>query len=620
MNLTFPSLTRNRFGSALTRGLLLFFLCLLTATFSSVAQTANERLLADQYFNNGEFEKAIELYQKLDDRDPFGVYPNELKCLVVLKRYDDAEKLARKNAKRMPDNFSYQADICYIMTLRGEKEKAEQHFQKTLKELKSDQGQILIFANAFVMRQDWDHALQVYEAGKRLMKFQYGFHFEEAEAYYQKGDMAKMVDEYLSTIDENPGNLQTVQNILQARIGYDPESGRAEILRTALLRRIQKDPSQTVYSEFLIWLFIQQKDFDSALVQAKALDKRLKEDGSRVLSLADMASDNRQYDVSLSAYQYVIEKGPDQPNYIQARMERMAVYNKKIVSGNVYTVMDLRLLEKDYLIALEELGRSARTVPLLRGMAHLRAFYLDEPDTAIADLDEALALPGVSRQTAAECKLELGDILLLTGNVWDSDLLYAQVDKDFRNDPLGQEAKYRSARLDYFRGDFLWAQAQLDVLKSATSQLIANDALYLSLLISDNIGLDSTTDALMLYARADLLDYRNKYSEALDVLDSLLIQFPDHSLVDEAYFRMAEIKEKQRDWGAADSLYAKVEIMGEESVLADDALFRRGVLAEEKIKDREKAMEYYQAVLTRFPGSLFSVEARKRFRALRGDM
>lgn len=589
-------------------------------SLTAFSQVNNDRAVADQYFNNGEYDKAAEVYERVADRDPFGVYANYFKCLITLKRYDDAEKLAKKAGKRLPTHMSYVADVGYIYELRGEKSKAEEQYQKALKGLKPDQGLVITLANSYIMRQDWDHAAEAYLAGRDMLKGIYTFHFELAEVYFQKGDAQKMVDEYLDAVGENPMNQQNVLNILQARVGYDPESGRGEILRTSLLRRIQRDPSQSAYSEMLIWLFVQQKDFDSALIQAKALDKRLKEDGTRLMSIGSMAASNRQYEVAIKSYQAVIEKGADQPNYINARMELLNVYNKKLTESRTYTPADLTQLEKDYVAALDELGRNARTASLVRGLAHLRAFYLDKPDTAMNDLDEAIAYPGISRQLQAECKLELGDVLLFNGNVWDSDLLYAQVDKDFKNDPLGQEAKFRSARLDYFRGDFLWAQAQLDVLKSATSQLIANDALSLALLITDNMGLDSTTDALMLYSRADLLNYRNKNDEALQVLDSLLANFPGHSLTDDAWFKMAQIMDAEMRWPQADSLYKMIVEQGEESVLADDALYRRAELHELKMNDRPGAMELYQDLLTKYPGSLFTVEARKRFRELRGDL
>ena len=600
----------------------LFSVILFVGLFScpSSAQIGQERQLADQYMATLEYEKAAELYDKLFDKDPFGTYPSYQRCLIGMKDYNTAEKLVKKISKRQPENLTYISDLGYVYEMQGDESKANQQYEKAIKSLRPDQGTILTLANSFVQRQQWDYALRVYVEGKKLVPGIYGFYFETAEAYYQKGLFESMINEYLDAVGENPMVQQNVLNILQARVGFDPENKRNDLLRTSLLRKIQRNPDYPVFSEMLIWLFVQQKDFESALLQAKGLDKRQKEDGMRVMSLGNLAVANLDYESAINAYQYVVGKGPSNQNYIPARMELLNVTNKKITTGNNYTVPELKSLEQNYVLTLSELGRSAKTAGLIRGLAHLRAFYLDDPDSAMTDLDEAIDFPGISKQVQAECKLELGDILLFLGNVWDSDLLYAQVDKDFKNDPLGQEAKFRNARLDYFRGDFLWAQAQLDVLKSATSQLISNDALSLALLISDNMGYDSTMDALTLYSRADLLSYRNKNDEALTVLDSLTMEYPGHTLTDEAWYKAAQIYDVKRDWKMEDSLYTRIYTEFAEDILADDALFQKAKLYENKFIDKAKAMDLYQDLLTKYPGSLFVVEARKRFRALRGDV
>ena len=582
-------------------------------------QSPQDRQLADQYLNNSEYEKAAELYDKLMDRDPFGTFPQYLKALLAMKEYDDAEKLVKKIIRKAPEQASYIVDLGYVYKAKGDEEKSKQNYEKALKAIKADQGQITALANAFLIRQELDYSVQVYKEGKKLLRGVYGFYYETAEVYYQKGDFANMTDEYLDAVAENPMVQQNVLNVLQSRVGFDPDNTRNDFLRTALLRRIQKNPDQVEFSEMLIWLFLQQKDFESAFIQAKALDKRMREDGARIFSIGSMAASNLNYDAALKCFQYIIDKGSNNVNYVAARMEYLNSLNRKVTEGHNYSLADLQRLEKDYNATLAELGRSARTATLIRGLSHLNAFYLDQPDTAINDLEEAIDYPGISKVTQAECKLELGDIYLFTGNVWDSDLLFKQVEKDFKNDPMAQEAKFRGARLDYFRGDFQWAQAQLDVLKSATSQLIANDALALSLLISDNMGLDSTTDALTLYSHADLLAYRNKNDEAMATLDTLLKEFPDHSLVDDAWYKQAKIMDVKRNWVAEDSLYEKIITYDSASVIADDALFNRADLHENKLNDKSKAMQLYQDMLTNYPGSLYVVEARKRYRALRGD-
>ena len=596
-------------------GLILLFLA---AAVEAQPPTSN-RQLADQYMSNFEYDKAAALYDKIYDKDPFGTYPNYLKCLLALKNYDDAEKLVKNMAKKNPGNLAYSVDLGFVYESKGDLNKAKQTYDKTIKTLQPDQGQIITLANTFFSHQNWDYALATYMEGKKLMRGIYSFNFETAEVYFQKQEYEKMIDEYLNAVAENQAFLQSVQNILQARIGNDPDNSRSTLLRQALLRRTQRDPDQSIFSEMLIWLFVQQKDFESALIQAKALDKRMKEDGSRVMNIGSMSEANLDYESAIKCYQYVVDKGKDNVNYIPARMQLLEVRNKNITSESSYTKEDLLKLESEYKTTLSELGRDATTAPLINGLAHLEAFYLDNTDSAIASLEEAIDYPGITKAVQAKCKLELGDIYLFTGNVWDSDLLYAQVDKSFKNDPLGQEAKFRNARLDYFRGDFLWSEAQLNVLKTATSQLIANDALALALLISDNPGPDSSFDALTEYSKADLLSFRNKKDEALQVLDSLMQKYPDHSLIQYSLYKKAMILDSKRSYAEEDSLLRNVGEQFPDGVLADDALFHRAELYEKRFKDNSKAMELYQDLLTKFPGSLYVVDARKKFRALRGD-
>lgn len=613
--LSFSNLSCSIYKSCFTLGLLLFFL----STALIAQPPTSNRQLADQYMSNFEYDKAATIYDKIYDKDPFGTYPNYLKCLLALRNYDAAEKLVKNISKKNPENTAYAVDLGFVFESKGDINKAKQTYDKSIKGLQPDQGQIMNLANAFFSHQNWDYALATYTEGKKLMRNIYSFNFETAEVYFQKQEYEKMIDEYLNAVAENQAYLQSVQNILQSRIGNDPDNSRSTLLRQALLRRTQRDPDQSIFSEMLIWLFVQQKDFESAFIQAKALDKRLREDGSRVMNIGSMSEANLDYPAAINCYKYVVDKGKNTSNYITARMQLLEVRNKSLTGEGSYTQDDLLKLESEYKITLDELGRDATTAPLISGLAHLEAFYLDNTDSAIVNLETAIDYPGISKAVQAKCKLELGDIYLFTGNVWDSDLLYAQVDKTFKNDPLGQEAKFRGARLDYFRGDFQWAEAQLGVLKTATSQLIANDALALALLISDNPGPDSSFDALTVYSKADLLAYRNRKDEALHTIDSLIQTFPDHSLIQYSLYKKAMIMDGKRNYAEEDSLLRKLGEQYDDGVLADDALFHRAELYEKRFKDKSKAMELYQDLLTKFPGSLYVVDARKKFRALRGD-
>jgi len=276
-------------------------------------------------------------------------------------------------------------------------------------------------------------------------------------------------------------------------------------------------------------------------------------------------------------------------------------------------------MKQDYALLLTELGKTPFTIPLILNLAHLQAFYLGETNDAVELLLQAISIPKVTLAKQAECKLELADIYLFSDEQWEATLLYSQVEKTFKNEPLGHEAKFRNARLSFYIGEFGWALAQLDVLKAATSKLIANDALELSLLISDNIEEDSLTVPLSMYAKADLLEFRNRDQDALAVLDSISILYPMHSIADNVLFKKAEIFSKNGKFDMAATSYTEIIEKYPDDLLADDALYNLAGLYEYQLNNKGKAMEQYEKILTQYPGSLYVVDARKHFRALRND-
>jgi len=395
---------------------------------------------------------------------------------------------------------------------------------------------------------------------------------------------------------------------------------KSEALKDVLLKRIKKYPDETFYSEMLLWYSTQIKDFQTAFIQAKAIDRRLNEDGKKVIDVARLASTNKFYDVAIAAYQYIINKGIDNYYYLNSRMEMLDVKYTKITDGGVYTNNDLLELEKDYNSVLIELGKSTATISFIKNLAHLQAFYLNKSNEAIKLLYEALELKTAKASSLAECKIELADVLLMTGEVWEATLLYSQVEKAFKDEPIGHTAKFKNAKLTYFIGEFEWAKAQLDVLKAATSKLIANDAMELSLLINDNSDLDSTYDALLLYAKANLYEFRNKYDSALFQLDSLFIKYSYHTLFDEAYFKKAQIYYKKGLIDSAIANYNQIILKYSFDILADDATYKLALIYEDDRKDKVKAMELYQKLMTSYQGSTYVVEARKKYRLLRGDI
>jgi tetratricopeptide (TPR) repeat protein len=292
---------------------------------------------------------------------------------------------------------------------------------------------------------------------------------------------------------------------------------------------------------------------------------------------------------------------------------------EEILNKPGYTKEQILELQNAYQSAINDMGKGAQTAILMKELGHINAFYLNDIAGSIAVLEEAVDLPGLYPAVHAMIKLELGDVLLFKGEIWDASLLYSQVELDFKEDVLGHEAKFRNARISYYTGDFQWAQAQLDVLKASTSKLISNDAIDLSLLITDNLALDTITEPMLLFAQADLLAFQNRYNEAFIKLDSITTVYPGHSLTDEILLLKGDVFAEQMKYDEAVAAYQQVIDLHFDDILADDALFNLAGLKETVYANPEEAMQLYERIMVEYPGSLYVIEARKRFRTLRGD-
>ena len=594
------------------------FISLLLVT-AIQAQPSTDEQLALQYYQNKEFDKALDYYEKLYNKKSSQQYfSSYLNCLLELKEYKRAEKLAKKQIKQNPQNPEFNIDLGVVYTYAQEPSKASSAWEQAIKNTKED-DQVFAVAKAFLAIKQYDYAIEAYQKGRKITENDYPYCFELADVHAAKGDKNAMINEYLDALLIDDAYIQTVQNSLQTSFGNEADSKQNDVLKAELLKRINKRPDKTIFSELLIWMQMQQKDFEGAFVQAKALDKRKKEEGARLMDLAKQAMQYYNYDVSIKSYQYVIEKGASNYFYTTARMELLDVFYQKITLKGIYTSVELLELEKNYQTTVNDLGKTATTAPLLKKLAHLQAFYLDKTTDAIALLEEIILLPKLSPQVQAECKLELADILLMSGDIWEASLRYSQVEKAFKYDVVGQEAKFRNARVAYYTGDFKWAQAQLDVLKGATAKLISNDAMDLSILISDALAIDTNEAPLMMYAMADILAFQNKDELAIQQLDSINLLFPDHALADDVLYRKAKLALKHSNYELAATYYDTIVKNYGDDILADDALYNLAELNEYQFKTPEKAKDFYQQLLLNYPGSLYVVEARKRYRILRGD-
>ncbi len=586
-------------------------------SFCVVAQ-GNDSKLAQQYYADGEFEKAGVLYEKLYQANNKNDYyfTRYMDCLLALEEFGEAEKVIKKQLKKNPKLVQLYVTYGNLYERQYKTAEAEEQYEKAIKKLPADRFHITRLANAFVNLTKYELAIQTYEKGSKLLKDDKVFAYNLGDLYRRKGDTEKMIGSYLNSLENNPSRLNSMKTLFQRYLSDDDFIE----LQTQLYSRIQDDDKTVAYPELLIWVFIQKKDYKNAFRQVKALDRRLKENGGRIYRLAEIAANDKDYESAIEAYDYIVaEKGHMSSFYIEAKRESLTCKRRKLVEGFDYTQEDLKILETEYESFLEEFGRRKSTATIVAELADLEAFYLNDLDKAVSLLNEMIEYRGLNRYILAKGKLSLADFYLMKGEIWESTLLYSQVDKEFKDDILGHEARFRNAKLSYYAADFQWAQAQFDILKASTSKLIANDALDLSIFIMDNLGLDTTAVPITMYSEADLLVFQNRFEDAFTKLDSLDTMFPGHTLKDDMYYLKAQIFVKKRDYDNAIVMYQKVIDDHIEEIRADNSLFELANLYENQLQELDKAKEIYERIFIDFSGSTFAVEARKRFRKLRGD-
>ena len=593
---------------------------LLFLPFLLSAQSTDEQL-AQQAFSNREYEKAVVYYEKLYDKNSDKFYQNYFTCLLHIKEFRKAEKIAKKMLKSSPGMIATYLDLAAVYLADGsDSKKAEEQYTKAIKEIR-DISQVYVLAQRFLDIKQFDYAIQTYQKGGKLEGGAYPFSYEMADVYQLKGDLKSMIKIYLDVLeDRGESELYMVQTRLSASLGYDDEdSGISHpLLKTELLRRIQSNPDKTVLAEMLVWIQMQQKDYEGAFIQCKALDKRKREGGLRLFELGTASAAEGQYEIAQKCFDYVLEKGSTE-FYQQAMVESASVLYEKVTLSGAYSKQDLTDLENKLMFTLSKIRGSGYSFTVVKKLAHLQACYMSKDTAAVRLLRESIDGGAFTNSAQAELKLELGDVLLLQGEIWEASLLYSQVDKAFKHEPIGQEAKFRNAKVSYYAGDFKWSKAQLDILKGATSKLIANDAMDLSLVISDAIGVDTNAVPLQWFASAELLIRQNKTREAIAKMDSINLIWPDHSLVDDILMQKAAIAYRNGNYKEAADLYQRVVNEFGTDIFADDALFRLAGLYELKLKDAEKAKALYETMMVDYSGSVFTTEARKRYRKLRGD-
>ena len=609
----------------------LFIISFLFWNFSYGQITKIDLQLAHKYYLDADYEKAMLYYEKISQEDKYldKIYKNYKATLIELFKYREAEKLCKDQIKSQPLKLHFLVDLGIIYELDDKPAKKLQLFDKAIAQIKSNTTHSAAsdLGIAFEKVGAVDRALETYLKFEKISPRNIlSFHSKIAMIYNRQGKTHEMINTFFEMLLLNERFLSSVQNGLVNSIDFETQLKEKEILRKAIIQNIQTNPNKIVFVELLAWYYMLNNDYENAYIQIKSIDKKLNSNGQKVLELGNTALNNKDFNIAIKCFDYIIKNSSSLEIKFEAKNKRLITFKTKLLNGSKVIKEELEELKANYLLALSQLNNnrnvynnSLRKYQLLVDLSEIEAYFLKDINSAKNHLKNAMSLTNIKAKQKAEAKLKLADIIVLENNIWEASLMYMQIEKEFKNDPLGHLAKFKNAQVYYFSGEYDWCQAQLDVLKASTSKLIANDALELSVLITDNYNMDTSETAMKLFSYADMLSAQQQYKEAIILYDSVLNNFKNHTLNDEIIFRKAKIKLKQHLYNEAIKHLENLEINYPNSILLDNSLYLMGCIYQENIKNLDLAKKYFKTLLFNHPGSLYITDSRKRFRKIAGN-
>ena len=577
-------------------------------------QVQIDEQLAAQHFREQQYEEAQSLYKNLYKKTKqYYHFQQFIESTIALKQYDLAERELKDYGKNNPGQSKIDVDLIHVYTLDGKPDKAEKKFKEMLKRIPDNASVVRTIGNQLHSRGLFDMAATVYEKGFEATNGRETFYLELANLHQSTANYPEAFRYYFLELEKNPGQFNNIRNRLQTMLFYDVNNSISDEMRIALLKRTQEKPDNLELAQMLVWFAIQQEDYDIALAQCQSIDRKTNDQGGQIINLASICLNNKQFEVAKEGYQYEINKGKSNPFYGQALTGAINAEYQQLKTANSKDAKAYERLSKRIGEAYNDINTNDLT-KLTVIQADIMAYQLGQTDEAVALLTNTIAEVG-GKQDKAALKLKLADIYLHEDEVWEATLLYSQVDKSMKEEPLGHEARFKNAQLRYFIGEYEWAESQLKVLKAATSKLIANDAMTLSLVIKDNLEVDTTSVELNRLARADYRIYQQREDEAIALLEEIVATGNEVSKP-HALFRKGEIAEKRKEFEAAEQLYLQIVEHYSDSYMADAALMHAALIEQNHLKNKELAKQHYEKLIDEYPTSIYTAQAKKNYRKL----
>ena len=585
------------------------WVCCLVISLISATSWAQKDRLAENYFQQGEYQKALGLYQRLvkeQPRQPKYVL-GLMRTYQQLSQFSEAENLlkARLNGPRvyplyyvaLADNFNRQRQI----------DSAQVYIDKAI-DYAFDQPNYTISIGKSLTDLSLLHSAKVLYQGVMQRHPDKNYNLQLARVYGELGELESMFDTYLSLMETTPRFIPSIRRYLETYITEDRQNQGNILLKKALITRLSERPD-SLYNTLLSWLFTRQREYNKAFIQEKALYLR-GGDLSNLRQLGQTALNNQELPIAKTIFSYILSSAADPRIQLSAQLEILRLDRR--LGGR-----SLEEIEQIYTKLIQEYQPFDQT-QLILDYADFLAYDKVQSAAAIALLNKT-ANQSQKPYSEGQLRMLLGDLLVFDGQYNDALVNYALVQSILKDDDLAQEAKFKEAQTSYFRGDFKWAQTQLKILKSSTAQKMSNDAIALHVLINENTVDEEAEQALKDFAAAQLLAYQNKYTEAITALETMQNQSQSNRLADDVHHSLAQLFRRTQAPDLAQEQWKLLLRDYPDSVYVDDALYALADLMSSEFNNPPQAKVFLEEIIFNHADSIYFIEAQKQYRALRGD-
>ena len=581
------------------------------------AQNQNDAQIAKQFYDQQEYEKSEILYRKLYEKEPSAYYSNYLSNLLALRRYDEAIQFVESHKKISNDKLLVHLDLGYIFLKKKDTTTSQKEWNKAIEMAVNDQEKAQFIYEYLIPYRQYEVLIRLIEAIQKKQKNNSILSRELISLYLNSGQFQKGAQLIIQKAETDSLDFNQFVYYIQ---NHSDNKSFLQILEKQIYTQLSKSPNSDLWNESAIWLSLQNKNYDEALDICKALMKRKSENGYRVLYISDLSFQDEQYEVALEGYRYLIAQKDRSLYFHQAYYKKFLSFYSMIEKSAQRDSVKVLALKAEFYEYFKENPASHQNAETQLLFAKFKYRYENQADSAIFILEHLIQLPSIKKNEISLAKLELGDLYVIKGDEWEAALLYGQVDADEKDSPLGELARFKNAKLFYYKGDFELAQDLFSILKSATSELIANDALEISVFIQDNLNDDSLNLGMKKMAESELFFLQNKPNQAFKILSEIQNNKNYNDLLDDIYFLKAKYLIQYQSFDEALLLLDSLIIKFPRSILADNAFFMSGKILEEQKQDFEKAKEQYMQILLKYKDSIFTSESRKRLRKLRGEL